>query len=40
MQRVQFLKNLGLIGGLLWILAEVSEEKHAQNHVEIETLPM
>lgn len=40
MQRVQFLKNLGLIGGLLWILAEVSEEKHAKNHVEIGTLPL
>ncbi|HEY7909914.1 MAG TPA: DoxX family protein [Thermomicrobiales bacterium] len=40
MQRVQFLKNLGLIGGLLWILAEVSQEKDAKHHVEIETLPM
>ncbi len=40
MQRVQFLKNLGLVGGLLWIIAEASEEKRAKNHVEIETLPM
>ncbi|MDQ6906865.1 MAG: DoxX family protein [Chloroflexota bacterium] len=40
MQRVQFLKNLGLVGGLLWIIAEASEEKRARNHVEIETLPM
>lgn len=39
MQRVQFLKNLGLIGGLLWIIAEASEEQ-SKNHVEIETLPM
>jgi uncharacterized membrane protein YphA (DoxX/SURF4 family) len=40
MQRVQFLKNLGLIGGLLWVIAEASEETHAKNHVEIEALPM
>ncbi len=40
MQRVQFLKNLGLVGGLLWIIAEASEEKHAKNHVEVEMLPM
>jgi putative oxidoreductase len=40
MQRVQFLKNLGLLGGLLWILAESSQEKRAQNHVEIEKMPM
>lgn len=40
MQRVQFLKNLGLVGGLLWIIAEASEEQRAKNHVEIETLPM
>ncbi|MGI8856470.1 MAG: DoxX family protein [Thermomicrobiales bacterium] len=40
MQRVQFLKNLGLIGGLLWVLAEVSQEQHTKNHVEIETMPM
>ncbi len=40
MQRVQFLKNLGLVGGLLWIIAEASEEEQAKNHVEIETLPM
>ena len=40
MQRVQFLKNLGLIGGLLWIIAEASEEEQTKNHVEIETLPM
>ena len=40
MQRVHFLKNLGLIGGLLWIIAEASEEQQAKNHVEIETLPM
>jgi len=40
MQRVQFLKNLGLVGGLLWIIAEASDEKRAKNHVEIETLPL
>ncbi len=40
MQRVQFLKNLGLIGGLLWIIAEASEEEHAKNHAEVEMLPM
>ena len=40
MQRVHFLKNLGLLGGLIWILAEASQEKDAKNHVEIETLPM
>ncbi len=40
MQRVQFLKNLGLVGGLLWMLAEASEEKRAKNHVEIEPLPV
>jgi putative oxidoreductase len=40
MQRIQFLKNLGLIGGLVWILAESSQEKPAKNHVEIEQLPM
>lgn len=40
MQRVQFLKNLGLIGGLLWILAEASEEERAKNHVEVEMLPL
>ncbi len=40
MQRVQFLKNLGLVGGLLWIIAEASEERRAKNHVAIETLPM
>ncbi len=40
MQRVQFLKNLGLVGGLLWVLDEVSQERHAKNHVEIEQLPM
>ncbi|MDQ2786532.1 MAG: DoxX family protein [Chloroflexota bacterium] len=40
MQRVQFLKNLGLIGGLLWVIGEVSEEKRTKNHVEIETLPL
>ena len=40
MQRVQFLKNLGLIGGLLWIIAEASEEKQAKNHAEVEMLPM
>jgi putative oxidoreductase len=40
MQRVQFLKNLGLIGGLLWILAETSREEHTKNRVEIETLPL
>jgi len=39
MHRVQFLKNLGLVGGLLWIIAEASEER-TKNHVEIETLPM
>jgi putative oxidoreductase len=39
MQRVHFLKNLGLVGGLLWIIAEASEQ-HAENHVEIEKLPM
>ena len=40
MQRVQFLKNLGLLGGLLWIIAEASEAQHAKNRVEIEALPM
>ncbi|MGI8688397.1 MAG: DoxX family protein [Thermomicrobiales bacterium] len=40
MQRVQFLKNLGLVGGLLWIIAEASEEERAKNYVEIETLLM
>ena len=40
MQRVQFLKNLGLVGGLLWIIAETSDERRAKNHVEIERLPM
>jgi putative oxidoreductase len=40
MQRVQFLKNLGLVGGLLWVIAEYSQEKDAKNHVEIEKLPM
>ncbi|MCA1669293.1 MAG: DoxX family protein [Thermomicrobia bacterium] len=40
MQRIQFLKNLGLLGGLLWVLAEVSEEAHAKNHVEVEMLPL
>ncbi len=40
MQRVQFLKNLGLVGGLLWIIAEASEEKRAKNHAEVEMLPM
>lgn len=40
MQRVQFLKNLGLIGGLLWVLAEESQASHTKSHVEIETLPM
>lgn len=40
MQRIQFLKNLGLIGGLIWVLAEESREKHARNRVEVETLPM
>ena len=40
MQRTHFLKNLGLLGGLLWIIAEVSEERQAKNHVEIESLPM
>lgn len=39
MQRVQFLKNLGLIGGLLWVLAEASEEDE-KNHVEVEMLPL
>jgi uncharacterized membrane protein YphA (DoxX/SURF4 family) len=27
MQRVQFLKNLGLIGGLLWVLAEERQQR-------------
>lgn len=40
MQRVQFLKNLGLVGGLLWVLAEESQGKRAKHHVEVETLPM
>jgi uncharacterized membrane protein YphA (DoxX/SURF4 family) len=39
-QRVQFLKNLGLVGGLVWVLAEASEEKRAKNHVAVETLPL
>lgn len=40
MQRLQFLKNLGLVGGLLWVLAEASEEERAKNHTEVEMLPM
>lgn len=40
MQRIHFLKNLGLLGGLLWIIAEASEEQRAKNRVAIETLPM
>jgi len=40
MQRVQFLKNLGLVGGLVWVLAEASEEERAKNHTEVEMLPM
>ncbi len=40
MQRIHFLKNLGLIGGLLWILAESGDERHAKNHVEIKLPPV
>jgi putative oxidoreductase len=40
MQRVQFLKNLGLVGGLLWVIAEAPEEQRVKDHTEIETLPM
>ncbi len=40
MQRVQFLKNLGLLGGLLWIIAESSSETHTKNHIEIEPAPL
>ncbi len=40
MQRVQFLKNLGMVGGLLWVLAEASDEERAKNHTEVEMLPM
>src|SRR5665213_547048 len=36
MQRIHFLKNVGLLGGLVWVLAETSQEKGAKNHVEIE----
>lgn len=42
MQRTQFLKNLGLIGGLLWVLTESSDEPRAKHHVDVEVtrLPM
>jgi putative oxidoreductase len=32
MQRVQFLKNLGLVGGLLWVLAEERRQTHDAEH--------
>jgi putative oxidoreductase len=42
MQRVQFLKNLGLIGGLLWVLAESSDKPREAHHADVEVtqLPM
>ncbi len=39
MQRIHFLKNLGLIGGLLWVLAESGDDRHTRSHVELEPPP-